>query len=394
MSLKRPNILASALFIAIVCTYVALAFKVPLAYIWATYEDLFGEWIQFWCFVVTAVLSVRMVFIRCRYRLFFAILGLACFYVAMEEISWGQRVVGFGSPEFFKEHNLQGETNLHNLLTGPYRTMIKDALSYGLSAAMVIYGLVYPLALRRKLRLAAWLDRMGIAAPPLNLAPYFITAGILELGPFSFNEAEVAELLIGFAVVFLSVHYVYTQRRQMDGAVSSSWPDGAAAGLAGRLGLVTILVLNFSALTTLAVYATSSGRKKIDNRISNGVEKLAGRYARHGLLETAIRLYERILAEKPGSRSTRRKLAECLRESGDQERFNEVLQEALELDLAKYKKDPDAASVNRSLVRTYRMLGDAEKANEYLENALRIGLGRIEDHPTSSNAAYSLARTY
>ena len=44
--------------------------------------------------------------------------GVFC-YVIMEEISWGQRIIGFSTPEFFKLHNLQGEANLHNLITGP-----------------------------------------------------------------------------------------------------------------------------------------------------------------------------------------------------------------------------------------------------------------------------------
>jgi hypothetical protein len=39
------------------------------------------------------------------------------FLLGMEEISWGQRFLGFGSPEVF-EANLQGEANLHNFATG------------------------------------------------------------------------------------------------------------------------------------------------------------------------------------------------------------------------------------------------------------------------------------
>ena len=35
---------------------------------------------------------------------------------ALEEISWGQQVFGFRSNKFFLDHNLQRETNLHNLM--------------------------------------------------------------------------------------------------------------------------------------------------------------------------------------------------------------------------------------------------------------------------------------
>lgn len=37
------------------------------------------------------------------------------FVVAMEEISWGQRLFGFGTPQLIAEHNVQGEMSLHNL---------------------------------------------------------------------------------------------------------------------------------------------------------------------------------------------------------------------------------------------------------------------------------------
>jgi hypothetical protein len=49
-----------------------------------------------------------------------ALLALAfLFFVAFgEEISWGQRIFGFGTPESLEEVNDQAETNLHNLATG------------------------------------------------------------------------------------------------------------------------------------------------------------------------------------------------------------------------------------------------------------------------------------
>jgi hypothetical protein len=43
-------------------------------------------------------------------------LALLCLFAAGEEISWGQRVLGFSSPELFVRHNAQHETNLHNMV--------------------------------------------------------------------------------------------------------------------------------------------------------------------------------------------------------------------------------------------------------------------------------------
>jgi len=52
-----------------------------------------------------------------------AFLSLFFFVLGGEEISWGQRIFGWGTPEFFSG-NVQHETNLHNLI--PW----KDLVSY------------------------------------------------------------------------------------------------------------------------------------------------------------------------------------------------------------------------------------------------------------------------
>lgn len=44
-----------------------------------------------------------------------ALVGLGSFYYAGEEISWGQHVFGWETPEFIAAHNRQDETNFHNL---------------------------------------------------------------------------------------------------------------------------------------------------------------------------------------------------------------------------------------------------------------------------------------
>jgi hypothetical protein len=45
-----------------------------------------------------------------------ALLALLFFFATGEEISWGQRLFGVKSSEFFLQHNIQAETNFHNLI--------------------------------------------------------------------------------------------------------------------------------------------------------------------------------------------------------------------------------------------------------------------------------------
>jgi hypothetical protein len=48
--------------------------------------------------------------------LIYFFLSLAFFFLAMEEISWGQRIFGWETPLLLKSLNIQKETNLHNIL--------------------------------------------------------------------------------------------------------------------------------------------------------------------------------------------------------------------------------------------------------------------------------------
>lgn len=382
------------IFAAIVGGYLVMAFRFPMAYIWGTYEDLFGEWAQVWFFAAALLFSLRIVFIKGRYRLFFGMLAASCLYVILEEISWGQRIFGIQSPDFFKTENLQGETNIHNFFTGPYGTVLKHTIAYVLAAGLVIYGLVLPLALRLRWRFAEWLDARGLASPPLYLWPFFVTAAYLELGPFRFNEAEVAELLVGCALAITALHYLVSTRHDCSPRRMASWPKGQPARLALRTVLTVGIVLTLAAGTTLAIYSSPSGKTRIDKRVNNGIEKFAGRYNRHEQFEMAAYLYELLRIEKPNSMSTLRKLASSYGRAGDIEKYEEHIGEALRRDLIRYEANPSAASVNRSLARTYRIIGETDKAKEHLDHALRIGRRRIEKHPTSANAAYSLAKTY
>lgn len=49
------------------------------------------------------------------WALFYAVLSFGFLFVALEEISWGQRIFRLGTPEFIEERNIQGEIGLHNL---------------------------------------------------------------------------------------------------------------------------------------------------------------------------------------------------------------------------------------------------------------------------------------
>ena len=62
---------------------------------------------------VTA-LAERRFFRRCAYVLG----GMAMVFAAGEEISWGQRIFGFATPDWLMRLNDQEEFNVHNIVNG------------------------------------------------------------------------------------------------------------------------------------------------------------------------------------------------------------------------------------------------------------------------------------
>lgn len=51
-------------------------------------------------------------------RVLLWLFALGLFFLAAEEISWGQRIIGLETPPALAERNVQGEINLHNLTVG------------------------------------------------------------------------------------------------------------------------------------------------------------------------------------------------------------------------------------------------------------------------------------
>jgi hypothetical protein len=62
-------------------------------------------------------------------NIFILALALACFYVGMEEISWGQRIFDLETPDSLKTLNYQEELNSHNLVDPSYHPTIYFIIS-------------------------------------------------------------------------------------------------------------------------------------------------------------------------------------------------------------------------------------------------------------------------
>ncbi|MFQ5768839.1 MAG: hypothetical protein ACE5ID_12770, partial [Acidobacteriota bacterium] len=158
-------------------------------------EDETLEWGTFWAFVLaTAVFAAAARKVPVGRGWFLWLLSLFCFAVALEEISWGQRILGFRPPAYFLANNYQQELNIHNVMS-------QDARTLGLQSALLGYGVLVPfLALWPPVR--RFMERLGIVPAPAFLIPSFLATSYLHWTyPLKFT-GEIVEMMLGLGLLF------------------------------------------------------------------------------------------------------------------------------------------------------------------------------------------------
>ena len=112
-----------------------------------------------------------------RTRKFILLIAIGAFFIAMEEISWGQRVLGFESGDFFRTKNMQRETNLHNLISGEYLNLAIYSIIYIFFIYLPLAIYVYPDLVNKVPSLKS---RLFIYLPSLHNVLMFCFASSLQ----------------------------------------------------------------------------------------------------------------------------------------------------------------------------------------------------------------------
>jgi hypothetical protein len=188
------------------------------AYKWYTGEDQFAETMQVFFYLTAFVFTIRVIKElwssgeKGIAGLYLVVLtGL--FFMIGEELSWGQRIVGWETSEKFIEINKQDETNLHNI--------------YGVGTTfkwlqMVIgaYGTFLPLLLL--LKLSQPLKKfLSSVIPHYTLIPFFAPMFFWrfyrnvfpEPEGFYFVVAEFNEVMEFVLAVGMALFMIYQWRR-------------------------------------------------------------------------------------------------------------------------------------------------------------------------------------
>jgi hypothetical protein len=132
------------------------------------------------------------------------VLGLLLFMAAGEEISWGQRILGIRSSEYFLNHNAQGETNLHNLVVNGVK-INKLIFSTILIAVLAIYLAILPILYKTNKAIKNFLDKSGMPVPkPYQILSFLLLFGLSQLLKHDRNS-ELLEC--GFAALFFLIIY-------------------------------------------------------------------------------------------------------------------------------------------------------------------------------------------
>lgn len=166
-------------------------------------------------------------------KIWFLIAAVACFYVGGEEISWGQHLFDWATPEFWSQINDQNETNLHNT-----SSWLDQKPRLALEIGVVVGGLILPTLMKFKpATVPAWLARI---TPPPVLA---VTAGLYlavkladAVGDWTKIEifgraSEVTELYMFY---FVLLYLIGLRRRLMIHGLGAS----RGAAVAGDGGTV------------------------------------------------------------------------------------------------------------------------------------------------------------
>lgn len=161
-----------------VALVVALKVTVPNFYRLLIAEDGPVENATVIAYGAAAVLAAGLfISLRSQQQKIIAFLYLALaaglLFIAMEELNWGQRLVGFSTPNFFVEHGTKPEFSLHNLKAVPLGYLFILVGFFGAFSRLILKK---PLAGRYPMVLALLTPRVawsGFFLVPLLLYIYY-----------------------------------------------------------------------------------------------------------------------------------------------------------------------------------------------------------------------------
>ncbi|MCX7551500.1 hypothetical protein [Xanthomarina sp. F2636L] len=182
------------LYLSVILIYIALIKTSPETQFNLTQEDgLFenaGAIAFFLAFIIFTYLFIQskhlenLFFgIKTKRNIFYILLAILFLISCGEEISWGQRIFGWSTPESLMEMNAQQETNFHNLWLfqsynsdGSSKSFMELFLNAGrlYTIFWMLYCVLIPIACSISVQIKKLVNYIGIPIVPLWIGGFFL----------------------------------------------------------------------------------------------------------------------------------------------------------------------------------------------------------------------------
>jgi hypothetical protein len=149
-------------------------------------EDQFFEWLS--CiFFIFASFFFLLTFFKTK-NIFFLLLAIASFICSGEEISWGQRIFGFGTPSALYKINVQREFNLHNIdifNNKDFHGTVKHGLiklleiNFLFKLFTMLFGIILPFCAYHIKFISRLTMKLKVPIPPISIGLFFFISWII-----------------------------------------------------------------------------------------------------------------------------------------------------------------------------------------------------------------------
>ncbi len=223
--MTKKNLIIAG-FILIVIFYLPVLFVSQETLSALLHEDSFYESVTAWFFFFASIVFLYNFFTAKKKNIFFLLFALAFFFAAGEEISWGQRILGFKPPEWFVENNAQEEFNIHNLAPIQHEnssqglvSSIKSLLNFNRFFILFwfVYCIIIPLANQYSPKLRQLFSTIRLPVISVWFGVLFLlneiicqALGILVISrdPLQPPIAELKESLWGLLSLFMGIYFL------------------------------------------------------------------------------------------------------------------------------------------------------------------------------------------
>lgn len=186
-------------------------------------EDGFFEWLTALCYFISFLLLA--VIYKKNKNIFILLLGIVMLFGAGEELSWGQRIFGFATPEAVDQVNVQHEFNLHNTVLFDSRHLdmkLKTGveklfeMNFLLKLFFACFGILLPICIYHVKLISNFIYKLKVPVPPISLGLFFsISWFLMKFSLISYRPessvsragSEIAEFIGSYIMAIISLYF-------------------------------------------------------------------------------------------------------------------------------------------------------------------------------------------